>query len=88
MVPANSILIVLIFVSIQLVPTFGCMDDNLRMIGLDAHNKLRSTVALGNAVNKNGTKLPKAVNTRKVSWSRMVESYALQHVQSCNFSHT
>jgi hypothetical protein len=44
-----------VLVAINLIPaTDGQMTDSVRMIGLNAHNVLRSTVALGNAVNKNG----------------------------------
>lgn len=68
MIPTNSIFFVLALVAVNLVPaTDGQLTDTVRMVGLNAHNTLRSTVALGNAVNKNGTKLPKATNMLRVS---------------------
>jgi hypothetical protein len=63
------------------------MTDSLRKLVLDAHNKLRSTVALGNAVNKDGTKLPKAADMYKLTYSKLVESYARNNANKCQFAH-
>jgi hypothetical protein len=89
MIPTSSICVFLTLVATNLIPTVNSqsMTDTIRMVGLNTHNELRSTVAKGNAVNKDGSNLPKATNMYKMSWSRMVESYALDHVQTCNFSH-
>jgi hypothetical protein len=63
------------------------MTDAIRQVGLNAHNTLRSKVALGQAVNKNGTNLPSATNMYKMTWSVLVEGYAQQLADSCNFAH-
>lgn len=63
------------------------MDDSLRQIVLDAHNTLRSVVALGQAVNKDGSKLPAAANMNKMTYSTLVESYAQDHASSCVYGH-
>lgn len=43
---------------------------------------------MGNARNQNGTRLPKAVNMYKMSWSKMVERYAQTHANACEWKHT
>jgi hypothetical protein len=72
--------------SIPLTNAANSISDAFRMVGLNAHNNFRSTVALGNAVNGDG-KLPKATNMYKMTWSKTVEGYAIIHAKSCNFSH-
>ena len=57
------------------------------MLILEAHNTLRSTVALGNGVNKNGSTLPRAGNMYKFTYSRLVESYAQAVADTCEKKH-
>jgi hypothetical protein len=63
------------------------MTDALRQLVLDAHNTLRSTVALGKAANKNGTTLPKAADMYKLTYSKLVESYARNNANTCSYTH-
>ncbi|KAI6185908.1 hypothetical protein M3Y98_00075300 [Aphelenchoides besseyi] len=64
------------------------MTDSLRLLVLNAHNTLRSIVAKGEAVNKNGTHLPNATNIYQLTYSKLVESYAIEKVNSCQWNHT
>lgn len=63
------------------------MTDSLRQLVLNAHNTLRSTVALGQAPNKNGTNLPKAADMYRLIYSKLVESYAQANANNCSFTH-
>ncbi|KAI6198678.1 hypothetical protein M3Y96_00544900 [Aphelenchoides besseyi] len=64
------------------------MTDSLRLVVLNAHNTLRSIAAKGEAVNKNGTHLPNATNIYQLTYSKLVESYAIEKVNSCQWNHT
>lgn len=89
MVSVSSVFLVFTLVLANLIPTTTSqeMTDPIRAIGLDSHNNYRSTVALGKAVNKNGTYLPMATDMYALTWSRMVERYAQELAKSCNFNH-
>lgn len=63
------------------------MTDALRRVALSAHNNYRSTVANGKAVNKDGSKLPKAGDIYMLTYSKMVEGYAQELAKSCVFKH-
>jgi hypothetical protein len=63
------------------------MTDEARQVVLDAHNRYRSIVARGQAANKNGTKLPTATNMYKMTYSKLVESYAQQVANTCVWKH-
>ncbi|KAI6212560.1 hypothetical protein M3Y94_00040500 [Aphelenchoides besseyi] len=71
----------------QTTPSLGVSDSN-RLIALNAHNTLRSVVARGQAVNKNGTFLPNATNIYQLTYSKLVESYAIEKANSCQWNHT
>ncbi|KAI6198797.1 SCP domain-containing protein [Aphelenchoides besseyi] len=64
------------------------MNDTRRLVALNAHNTLRSIVAKGEAVNKNGTHLPNATNIYQLTYSKLVESYAIEKANSCQWNHT
>jgi hypothetical protein len=57
------------------------------MLAINLHNKLRSQVALGNGVNKNGTTLPKATNMYELTWNNTIEAVAQSWADQCNWSH-
>ncbi|KAI6212629.1 SCP domain-containing protein [Aphelenchoides besseyi] len=69
-------------------PVGVVMNDTRRLAALNAHNILRSIVARGQAVNKNGTFLPNATNIYQLTYSKLVESYAIEKANSCQWNHT
>ncbi|KAI6170604.1 Ancylostoma secreted protein 2 [Aphelenchoides bicaudatus] len=63
------------------------MNNELRTLALNLHNQIRSTVALGNAPNNDGSNLPKAANMYKLTYSKLIERYAQDLADSCDFEH-
>jgi hypothetical protein len=85
----NPTLISILFLAAAVVAFEPDIDfDLIRNTTLKIHNDLRSKLALGLAPNKNGTMMPKASAMNKLSYSKLVESYADQSVQGCKMKHT
>ncbi|PIO68349.1 SCP-like protein [Teladorsagia circumcincta] len=63
------------------------MNDELRQVFLDEHNKYRSLVAKGLAKNKLGGYAPKAARMLKMTYDCDVEANTMQYVKKCVFEH-
>jgi hypothetical protein len=80
-------LLVVVAAMVQSNAQVVSMTDDLRRLVLKGHNDLRSTVALGKAVNKDGKTLPKAADMYKLTYSKVVESYAKNNAKLCKYEH-
>ncbi|PIO52473.1 SCP-like protein [Teladorsagia circumcincta] len=63
------------------------MNDELRQVFLDEHNKYRSLIAKGLAKNKLGGYAPKAARMLKMTYDCAVEANTMQYVKKCVFEH-
>ncbi|KAI6232614.1 Venom allergen-like protein vap-2 [Aphelenchoides fujianensis] len=66
----------------------AALSDAQRKTVLEIHNQLRSDVALGKAINKNGTNLPTGSNIFRVTYAKWVEKLAADKANSCKFEHS
>ncbi|EYC26971.1 hypothetical protein Y032_0009g455 [Ancylostoma ceylanicum] len=58
-------------------------EDTIRVLYHNAVNNLRSSLALGNADNKDNQKCPKGSNIYRLEWDCILENYAQKAVDQC-----